>query len=53
MITRAGSSEFVVQHVKASFIVSQTLDTRNKPKMEDLQLELGNIQVNYQFQCLE
>lgn len=45
MITRAGHVQFSVQHVNIAFIVSQTLDVRNRPQMKDLQLELGNIQV--------
>lgn len=46
MITRAGDAQFTIQHIKAIFIVSQTLDTRNRPKINDLQFELGNIQVS-------
>lgn len=46
MITRAGQVEFTVQHIKATFEVSQALDTRKRPQIRDLQLELGNIQVS-------
>lgn len=53
IITRAGRVEFSVQYIQAIVIVSQTLDTRNQPKMKDLQLELGNIQVNiYNLQII-
>lgn len=45
MITRAGQVEFTIQHIKATFEVSQPLDTRKRPQIRDLQLELGNIQV--------
>lgn len=47
MITRSGQVAFSVQHIKATFIVSQSLDTRKKPQINDLQFELGNIQVRY------
>lgn len=46
MISRAGQVMFTVQHIKVEFEVSQALDTRKRPKIIDLQLELGNIQVN-------
>lgn len=46
IITRAGHVDFSVQYIQAIVIMSQTLDTRNQPQIKDLQLELGNIQVN-------
>lgn len=46
MITRAGHVRFFVQYIQATVILSQTLDTRNQPKIKDLQLEMGNIQVS-------
>lgn len=45
MITRVGHVQFTVQHIKAKVDVSQALDTRMRPQIKDLQLELGNIQV--------
>lgn len=45
MITRAGHVRFFVQYIQAKVVLSQTLDTRNQPKIKDLQLEMGNIQV--------
>lgn len=45
MITRAGHVQFTVQHIKVMFEVSQPMDTRKRPQIKDLQLELGNIQV--------
>lgn len=45
MITRVGHVQFTVQHIKATVEVSQAMDTRKQPKINDLQLELGNIQV--------
>lgn len=46
MITRIGHVQFTVQHIKATVEVSQPMDTRKQPKINDLQLELGNIQVS-------
>lgn len=51
MITRFGGAEFSVQHIKATFIISQPLDTRKRPQINDLQFELGNIQVCYDSHC--
>lgn len=45
MITRGGSVQFSVQHIKVMFQVSQPLDLRKKLKIEDIQVDLGNIQV--------
>ncbi|XP_055636099.1 uncharacterized protein LOC129775402 [Toxorhynchites rutilus septentrionalis] len=45
MISRAGQAQFTVEHIKVAFEVHQPLDLRRKPKLYDLQLELGNIQV--------
>lgn len=45
MISRAGQAQFTVEHIKVAFEVQQPLDLRKKPKLNDLQLELGNIQV--------
>lgn len=49
MITRVGHFQFTVDHIKATFVVSQTLDVRNRPKINDIQIELGNIQVIFTF----
>ena len=45
MITRTGTVLFTVQHLKVAFIVSQTLDVRKRPKIDDIQIDLGNIQI--------
>jgi len=45
MLSRAGHIKFTVQHIKVAFELSQSLDLRNRAKLQDLQLELGNIQV--------
>lgn len=44
-ITRSGSIQFSVQHLKVMFQVSQPLDLRKKLKFDDLQVDLGNIQI--------
>lgn len=49
IITRSGHVQFSVQYIQAIVVVNQTLDTRNQPKIKDLQLEIGNIQVIYQL----
>uniref|UniRef100_A0A336KI47 CSON005147 protein n=1 Tax=Culicoides sonorensis TaxID=179676 RepID=A0A336KI47_CULSO len=45
MVTRAGHVKFTVQHFKVSIEISQPLDLRNRVKLNDIQLELGNIQM--------
>jgi hypothetical protein len=45
MITRGGNVQFSVQHIKVSFIVTQPMDLSQRLKINDLQLDLGNIQI--------
>ncbi|CRL00047.1 CLUMA_CG013335, isoform A [Clunio marinus] len=45
MITRAGNLRFTVQHIKVLFVVSQPLNLSKRLKINDLQLDIGNIQV--------
>ncbi|KAB0801172.1 hypothetical protein PPYR_05526 [Photinus pyralis] len=45
VMSRAGTASFSVEYLKVGFEVSQSMDTRNSPQLNDLQLELGNIQV--------
>lgn len=45
IITRSGQAQFTIQHIKATFVISQSMDTRKHPRINDLQLELGNIQI--------
>lgn len=49
VITRIGNAEFTLQHIRAAFVIDQPLDTRKKPKIQDLQLDMGNIQVRAFF----
>ncbi|XP_043803519.1 uncharacterized protein LOC122720703 [Apis laboriosa] len=43
-LSRAGTVSFTVQYFRAQVNLSQPLDTRKRPSMEELELELGNIQ---------
>lgn len=45
LITRVGQVQFSVHHIHLMLNVSQALDTRQKPQINDLQIDLGNIQV--------
>lgn len=45
MITRTGSLHFTVQHLKVLFTVTQPLNLSKKLQINDLQLNLGNIQI--------
>lgn len=45
MLSRAGSLNFTIDYFNVGVVLSQTLDTRNSPVLEDIQLEMGNIQV--------
>ncbi|XP_017888169.2 uncharacterized protein LOC108629805, partial [Ceratina calcarata] len=43
-LSRAGTVSFTVQYLRVQIKLSQPLDTRKKPSVEELDLELGNIQ---------
>lgn len=45
MITRSGNVQFSVQHIKVMFIITQPMDLGQRLKINDLQLDLGNIQI--------
>lgn len=45
VITRAGSLQFTVQHIKVRLEVSQSLNLSKKLQINDLQLDIGNIQI--------
>lgn len=40
---RAGMSNFTVDHIQLRAVINQTLDIRNKPVLDDLDLEIGNV----------
>ncbi|KAG7199805.1 hypothetical protein KM043_000467 [Ampulex compressa] len=43
-LSRAGTVSFTVQYLRVRIKLSQPLDTRKRPTLEELDLELGNIQ---------
>ncbi|KAK5639517.1 hypothetical protein RI129_012009 [Pyrocoelia pectoralis] len=45
VMSRAGTASFTVEYLRVGIEISQSMDTRNSPQLNDLQLELGNIQV--------
>ena len=45
MITRSGNIQFTVQHIKVYLIITQPLNLSKRLQIDDLQLDLGNIQV--------
>lgn len=45
LVSRVGHVQFTVQHIRLTVSVSQALDTRKRPQINDLQIDLGNIQV--------
>ncbi|KAI4458734.1 hypothetical protein MML48_7g00004553 [Holotrichia oblita] len=47
LLSKSGTVKFTVEYVKVGIIIKQSMDTRNKPELEDIQLELGNIQVRF------
>lgn len=47
MITRAGSLQFTVQHIKVLFEVTQPLNLSKKLKIDNLQLDLG-MKINFE-----
>ncbi|KAF5308935.1 hypothetical protein FQR65_LT00017 [Abscondita terminalis] len=45
IMSRAGTASFSVEYLTVGIDISQSLDTRKRPNLDDVQLELGNIQV--------
>ncbi|XP_076636357.1 uncharacterized protein LOC143349187 [Colletes latitarsis] len=44
VLSRAGTVSFTIQYFRVQVTLSQPLDTRKRPVLEELNLELGNIQ---------
>lgn len=44
MFSRTGVSNFTVDHIQIRAVINQTLDVRNKPVLEKLDIEVGNIE---------
>ncbi|XP_013098614.2 uncharacterized protein LOC106081288 [Stomoxys calcitrans] len=45
LVSRVGHILFTVQYIRLTVSVSQPLDTRKRPEIKDLQIDMGNIQV--------
>ncbi|XP_075154001.1 uncharacterized protein LOC142227374 isoform X2 [Haematobia irritans] len=45
LVSRVGHILFTVQYIRLTVSVSQPLDTRKRPEINDLQIDMGNIQV--------
>ncbi|XP_030080221.1 uncharacterized protein LOC111595013 isoform X2 [Drosophila hydei] len=45
LMTRVGHVQFTVQHIRVTVQISQPLDTRKRLQINDLQFDMGNIQV--------
>ncbi|XP_072388619.1 uncharacterized protein [Diabrotica undecimpunctata] len=46
-IYRDGSVAFTINYLKVQIIASQNMDTSHPPTLDDIQLELGNIQMRF------
>ena len=44
-ISKNGYLTFTIDHVNVKMTLSQSMDVRNHPTIEDIQLEIGNIQI--------
>ncbi|XP_054741919.1 uncharacterized protein LOC129247060 [Anastrepha obliqua] len=45
LASRTGTFKFSIQYIRLTVDVSQALDTRKRPRINDLQIDLGNMQV--------
>jgi len=45
LLSQAGSTSFTVEHIHVKTEISQPLDTRKRPVLEDMDIDVGNIQV--------
>ncbi|KAF5274621.1 hypothetical protein FQA39_LY07233 [Lamprigera yunnana] len=45
IMSRAGTASFSVEYLQVRLEISQPMDTRKPPRLNDLQLEVGNIKV--------
>ncbi|XP_072936197.1 uncharacterized protein [Epargyreus clarus] len=45
MISRVGTASFSVKYINGRIILAQPVDTRKNPKLVDLNLDVGNIQI--------
>ncbi|XP_018326979.1 uncharacterized protein LOC108738193 isoform X3 [Agrilus planipennis] len=47
MLSRAGKIKFTVEYITVLVVVEQNVDVRKGPILDDIQIELGNIQVRF------
>nr|XP_022901278.1 uncharacterized protein LOC111414229 [Onthophagus taurus] len=47
ILGRTGTIVFTIDYIKIELGMKQSMDTRNKPELKDLEIELGNIQVRF------
>lgn len=45
LMSRAGTASFSVEYISGRIVLAQPMDTRKRPQMKSLDLEVGNIQV--------
>lgn len=47
VLSRAGTASFSVEYLRVQLNASQSMDTRKRPQLDDLQLQLGNVQLRF------
>jgi len=47
ILSRSGSVAFTIEYFQVEVALSQSMDTRKHPRLEDIQLRLGNIQIRF------
>nr|AEE62911.1 unknown [Dendroctonus ponderosae] len=47
VLSRAGTASFSVEYLRVQVNASQSMDTRQRPRLDDLQLQLGNVQLRF------
>ncbi|KAL1490976.1 hypothetical protein ABEB36_011643 [Hypothenemus hampei] len=47
MMSRSGTASFSVEYIQVQINGRQSMDTRKRPKLDDIQIELGNIQLRF------
>ncbi|KAF7275737.1 hypothetical protein GWI33_011321 [Rhynchophorus ferrugineus] len=47
IMSRLGIATFSVEYVKVQINASQSMDTRKRPSLDDIQIEIGNIQIRF------
>ncbi|XP_066246839.1 uncharacterized protein [Euwallacea similis] len=47
ILSKLGTATFSVEYIRVQLNASQSMDTRKRPVLDDIQIELGNIQVRF------